>query len=102
MIMNLESKITPHSLDYNGAEQLGVSRAQFTINNGERANTFAAFVRPILHRKNLTVITRALASRVIFHGTTATGVAFINGWGRFSPVCLCRDYLPSRDTETRY
>jgi choline dehydrogenase-like flavoprotein len=44
-----------------------------------RWSTADAFLRPALHRKNLTVITGALAHRVIFSGERAVGVQVSSG-----------------------
>ena len=60
--------------DYNGARQEGAGRFQFTIKNGKRHSAAAAFLRPAMQRKNLTVLTYALAHRVVLEGGRATGV----------------------------
>jgi choline dehydrogenase len=65
--------------DFNGACQLGVGRYQLTQHNGIRWSTADAFLRPALRRRNLTVITNALAHHVIFEGARATGVAISTG-----------------------
>ncbi len=65
--------------DYNGAQQYGVGRAQVTQKNGERWNAARAYVTPHLQRPNLTVISGALASRVLLDGKRAVGVMFREG-----------------------
>ena len=60
--------------DFNGAAQVGVGRYQLTQHNGLRWSAADAFLRPALERENLTVITEALALRVLFEGERATGV----------------------------
>ncbi|HEY4134678.1 MAG TPA: GMC family oxidoreductase N-terminal domain-containing protein [Alphaproteobacteria bacterium] len=69
----------PRNDDYNGARQEGFGRAQFTIRNGRRSSSSVAFLRPALKRPNLTVVTRALATRVILQGTRAVGVEYLKG-----------------------
>jgi len=69
----------PHTPDYNGAQTVGFGRAQFTIRNGRRCSSAAAFIRPAMKRPNLTVETHAHASRVLLDGTRATGVEYIKG-----------------------
>src|SRR5437660_1679963 len=64
----------PSNADFNGAAQLGVGRHQLTQFNGMRWSTADAYLRPALDRKNLTVITEALAHRVLFDGKRATEV----------------------------
>jgi choline dehydrogenase len=62
--------------DLNGAEQEGVSYLQMMARNGLRRSNAAAFLRPAMKRQNLTVRTRAFATRVIFDGRRAVGVEF--------------------------
>ena len=63
--------------DFNGAGQSGVGRYQYTIKDGKRHSTAAAFLVPILQRPNLTVTTRALVTRLLFEGTRAVGVEYL-------------------------
>lgn len=46
-----------------------------TIFKGRRQSAAVAFLRPVMHRKNLVVRTGVLADRVIFEGTRAVAVA---------------------------
>lgn len=66
--------------DFNGADQDGVGYYQCTqfhgSRNGERCTTAAAYLHPHLSRPNLTVITRAQATKILFDGKRATGVAY--------------------------
>jgi choline dehydrogenase-like flavoprotein len=63
--------------DYNGREQIGFGRAQFTIRNGRRSSAAAAFLKPALARPNLEVATRAHATRVLFERSRAIGVEYV-------------------------
>lgn len=71
----------PKNQDYNGAEQKGASLMQFTIKNGKRHSTADAFLKPILSRRNLTIKTRALVSRILLENDQAVGVEVINRKG---------------------
>jgi choline dehydrogenase len=62
--------------DFNGAEQEGVGKFDFTIKNGKRWSTSFAFLRPALKRGNLTVETEALTHRVLIENGRAVGVEF--------------------------
>ena len=62
--------------DFNGAEQEGVGRFQFTIKNARRWSTAAAYLRPAKSRRNLVIETNAKTHRVTFEGTRATGIAY--------------------------
>ncbi|WP_181763490.1 GMC family oxidoreductase N-terminal domain-containing protein [Mesorhizobium sp. B2-4-15] len=64
--------------DYNGAKPEGFAMAQYTIRNGTRSSAGRAFLRPAMTRSNLTVRTRAMATKVLFDGTRATGVDFVH------------------------
>jgi len=66
----------PHNTDYNGARQAGAGYYQRWIHRGWRYSTARAFLRPAMKRPNLTVITRAQATRVLLEGRRAAGVAY--------------------------
>ena len=65
--------------DFNGAEQEGVGRYDFTIRRGRRCSASAAFLRPVRHRPNLAIATGCLARRVVVEGGRATGVEVADG-----------------------
>jgi len=62
--------------DYNGYRQEGMSKMDMTVKGGVRSSTANAYLKPVLHRENLTVITKALTKRVILEGRKAVGVEF--------------------------
>lgn len=65
-----------HNPDFNGAEQEGVGSYQMTIKDGRRNSAARAFLRPAMRRPNVTVLTRAQATRVLFEGRRAVGVEY--------------------------
>ena len=67
----------PYTEDYNGAEQHGFGWAQWTIRDGRRDTTARAFLHPALGRRNLTVRTRCLATRVLLEHGRAVGVEYL-------------------------
>ncbi len=69
----------PVNDDFNGAEQQGFGRYDFTIRRGKRCSASAAFLRPIRHRRNLAIATESLVRRVVVEGGRATGVEFAQG-----------------------
>lgn len=69
----------PENLDYNGAEQVGTSLFQFTIKDQKRWSTATAFLKPILNRSNLKVITFAHTTQLILDNDRAVGVEFLTG-----------------------
>lgn len=67
----------PRNPDFNGATTFGVGAYQLGIGRRWRTSSASAFLRPALHRPNLTVVTGAQVSRVIFSAGVATGVEWI-------------------------
>lgn len=68
----------PENHDFNGANQEGVGNFQFTIKNSKRHSTATAFLKPILNRPNLTVVTQAQTHKILIENQKAIGVEFIN------------------------
>jgi len=60
--------------DFNGHSQFGVGRYQVTQHNGMRWSAAHAYLRPVLHRPNLRVLTNALVQRIEFDGRRARRV----------------------------
>jgi len=69
----------PLTDDVNGYRQEGFARFDRNIRRGRRHSASVAYLRPVLHRPNLTVVTRALATRIRFDGKRAVGVDFARG-----------------------
>lgn len=55
----------------------GVAPADLRIRDGKRESVYRSYVHPLLGQPNLTVLTHALVSRVIFEGTRVSGVEVI-------------------------
>lgn len=61
--------------DYNGEAQLGASYMQTNLEKGRRVSSASAFIHPIYKkRKNLHIVTSAMASKVIIDEDTKTAV----------------------------
>ncbi len=69
----------PRSQDVNGFQQEGFGRMDMTVGEGRRCSAARAYLRPALGRSNLTVITHALATRVLFEGRRARGLLYVRG-----------------------
>jgi choline dehydrogenase len=64
----------------NGAMMEAVHGCSYTdvrVKNGQRLSVFDSYVRPILHLKNLTVLTEAVVHRVLFDKKRAVGVEIL-------------------------
>ncbi|WP_425839979.1 GMC family oxidoreductase [Streptomyces fractus] len=65
--------------DLNAAEMLGIGETDALVREGRRESTASAFLRPAMTRPNLTVLTDALASRLIVEYGRCTGVDYEHG-----------------------
>lgn len=75
----------PTTDDYNAGQQEGFGPMHMTIKNGYRSSTSRAYLDPVKSRKNLTIVTGALVSKVVLEGKNATGVAYFkNGKTKFA------------------
>jgi choline dehydrogenase len=63
----------PASPDYNGPNQFGAFYYQTTVSEGRRCSAADAFLRPVMSRQNLQVMTGAECRRILFEGTRAIG-----------------------------
>ena len=69
----------PRNDDFNGPSQEGAGYFQLTARNGRRCSTAVGYLREARRRPNLTVVTDALATRILFSGRRATGVEYRHG-----------------------
>ena len=74
----------PRNSDFNGETTYGVGSYQLGIGRHWRTSSASAFLKPVAHRPNLTVITGAQVSKVTFRGSVATGVEWIKNGQTFS------------------
>ena len=65
--------------DMNGFRQEGLGQMDMTVGGGRRCSTANAYLRPAMRRRNLAVLTHALAERVLFEGRRAVGVRYRRG-----------------------
>jgi choline dehydrogenase len=70
--------------DFNGDRQDGFGLYQTTTRDGKRCSSAVAYLKPVRTRKNLKVITKATASRIIFENGKATALVYaVEGKGGF-------------------
>lgn len=60
--------------DFNEGNNFGSSYFEVNQKAGFRFNAVRAFINPIKHRKNLTILTHAHAERIVFNGRRASGL----------------------------
>ena len=83
----------PLTDDVNGYRQEGFAPFDRNVHRGRRLSAARAYLHPVMSRPNLTVLTRALATRVLFEGKRAVGVEYRHGrqvrQARAGEVILC-------------
>jgi choline dehydrogenase len=67
----------PYNDHFNYGEQLGVGPSDSTMFENRRWSAAAAYLHPVKSRSNLTVITSALASRVLIEKGRAIGIVYL-------------------------
>jgi choline dehydrogenase len=72
----------PYNADFNGDTTHGVGAYQLSIGKRWRESAAVAFLRPVLGRSNLTLVTGAKATRVLLNGTRAVGLEWAVGKNR--------------------
>jgi len=72
----------PVTRDFNGRQQEGVGPYHLTIRDGERWSAAAAYLKPVIGRPNLKVISGAYAHRILTENKKAIGVEFSAGPGK--------------------
>lgn len=69
----------PFAPDLNAPDGEGVGIYQINTRNGRRASTANEYLRPALRRGGVTLRTRSQATRILFEGKQAVGVAYRHG-----------------------
>ncbi|MEZ5850677.1 MAG: GMC family oxidoreductase N-terminal domain-containing protein [Hyphomicrobiaceae bacterium] len=65
--------------DFNRGDNEGCGYFHVNQRSGIRWNTSKAFLKPVMHRANLTIETHAQAERLILDGKAVTGIAYRRG-----------------------
>jgi choline dehydrogenase len=66
----------PRSADFNTGDNFGSGKFEVTQRRGVRLNAAKAFLRPVIRRPNLRIVTHALIDRLSVAGRRVTGVEF--------------------------
>jgi choline dehydrogenase len=66
----------PHNEDFNGETQEGFGFFQLTMKGGERWSTARAFLHSALQRPNLTMLSQAQATQILFDDNRASGLSY--------------------------
>ncbi len=84
----------PYNEDYNGLQQDGMGRGQFTIKQGRRHTAADAFLRPAMARGNVKLILKAHATKITLDGIKAHGIEYWHQ-GKFVTALARREVILS-------
>lgn len=96
MLEAARSLSIPTFHDQNGAMmegEGGAAIANVRIRDGRRLSVFRTYTYPYMDRDNLTVLTGALVTRVVFDGKRAVGVEFLRGGQSHRVAARCEIVL---------
>jgi len=84
--------------DFNRGDNEGIGHYQVTqfhdpARNGERCSAAAGYLHPVMGRPNLSVLTRAQATKILFDNKSATGVEFRQGRTTKTATARCEVLL---------
>lgn len=77
----------PLTQDFNGAQMEGAGWHHVNIKHARRHSVTTAYLRPALERPNLTLVTGAQATRLLFEGTHCMGVEYHRQGRRENAYC---------------
>jgi choline dehydrogenase len=84
----------PFNADPNSADPYGMAQMQGNWRNGVRQSAAECYLKPVLSRPNLKVMTGATVSRIIIEGGRATGIEFVRK-GRVERLNASREVILS-------
>ncbi|XP_035678283.1 choline dehydrogenase, mitochondrial-like [Branchiostoma floridae] len=84
----------PYTEDMNGYQQEGFGEMDMTIRKGIRWSTANAYLRPALKRANVKAEVRCLVTRVLFEGSRAVGVEYLQN-GEMKQVRAAKEVILS-------
>ncbi|HEY1726064.1 MAG TPA: GMC family oxidoreductase N-terminal domain-containing protein [Steroidobacteraceae bacterium] len=83
----------PNSPDFNTGDNTGVGYSHVNQKRGFRWSAASAFLKPVLHRQNLRLETGVLVEKVLFEGTRARSVQYLQGGRRIEARAQCEIIL---------
>lgn len=78
-----ESAGVPKIEDFNTGDNTGSAYFQVNQKAGTRWSAARGFLKPVMNRSNLTVLTEVKVDRVLFEGKRACGIAYSKGGEKF-------------------
>jgi choline dehydrogenase len=84
----------PATDDIHGTQSEGAHRSEMTIKDGRRGNVARLYLDPARRRRNLSVVSRAQSTRIVFEGARAVGIEYVKD-GRRAVVRAEREVILS-------
>lgn len=72
------SELGTRETDYNGEHQLGVSRIQTNIRNGQRLTAYRAFVEPVRNNRNLKLLPESYVTKIYVNETANVRMVYFS------------------------
>ena len=83
----------PYNEDFNGAHQEGYGRYPVTLGADGRCSAATAYLRPVQGLPCLSVVTNALATRILIEQERAVGVSYLTPEGLHTAHAACETIL---------
>ncbi|WP_169569341.1 choline dehydrogenase [Sneathiella limimaris] len=83
----------PITGDYNGFQQEGFGPMHMTVDGGVRASTAKAYLDPVKHRTNLTIMTDMMAEKVILENGVARGIELTSKDGKSETIKVRKEVI---------
>ena len=96
-MMYAELRAATVAAGYPTTHEEGAQRSEMTISGGRRGNAARLYLTPVMGRSNLTIASRAQATRVLLEGTRAVGVEYLKD-GKLCSVRAEREVILSGGT----
>jgi choline dehydrogenase len=96
-MMYAELRAASVAAGYPTTQDEGAQRSEMTISGGRRGNAARLYLTPVMERSNLTIVSRAQATRVLLQGTRAVGVEYLKD-GKLCSVRADREVILSGGT----
>jgi choline dehydrogenase len=75
----------PYLSDTNVARPMGVGPTSLSIKDGKRSSPFSAYLKPVFHRENLTILTDAEVTKINLECSICKGIDYIKD-GQISTI----------------
>jgi len=79
--------------DFNGAKQAGAALYQTTTKNAKRCSASVGYLKPVMGRPNLTVVTNCTVQRMLMKATKVVGVEYAKKGGQLVQDHINKDVL---------